>query len=570
MPTLGLSSTDPKFGTLPFPNQGTFGIGRHAENDICLKDDDVASRFHCVIERNAEGHYILKDLGSRNGTRLNGERISESILSTGDIISIGAHAFSVVEVKQAADAKVTAGSAAIAAAAAAQAKQAKHAPQSAAAVIAATRRTTMDSDAAAPWAAELRIIIDALPPKMSGLEEVYLIDAGGTRSEALAADSPGSTSIRLLLLLASKSRATDIHCEPKGDIFSIRIRVDGQMVATTDLPRGVGDLALGLVKNACQMPQAARDAMLDGHFSVKFPDRRVDYRASITPTVQGQKLVLRCLDARTAPQNLHDLNMPLYMLDRLRRSLEQDAGMVLAAGPTGSGKTTTLYNALREIDRKRRNVITIEDPVEYSIEGVTQIPVSAHSTFLDLLRSILRQDPDVILVGEIRDEETARTAMQAAMTGHLVFSSVHAKDTIGTVFRLLDLGVESYLVANSLDVVIAQRLIRLLCEYCKRPVRVTPGQMTRMGRFLEGKTEVFAATGCARCLRTGYHGRRAIFELLDFQNDELRDCILHEPSIQKFKKIIEQGVFTNLQHAGWLLAARGMTSLDEIERVAGS
>ncbi len=567
MSTLGLSSSDPGFGTTPLPLQGSFGIGRHAENDICLKDDDVASRFHCVIERNAEGHYVVKDLGSRNGTRLNGERISESLLSAGDIISVGQHTFSVIEVRQAARAESHAGSAATVAAATARAKQGT---ESAAAVIAATRRVTMDGEAAAPWAAELRLIIDALPPKMSGLEDILLIDAGGARSEALAADAPGSTSIRLLLLLASKARATDIHCEPKSDIYAVRIRVDGQMVSTVDLPRAVGELALGLVKNACQMPQAARDAMLDGHFSVRFPDRRVDYRASITPTVHGQKLVLRCLDARTAPQNLHDLNMPLYMLDRLRRSLEQDAGMILAAGPTGSGKTTTLYNALRELDRKRRNVITIEDPVEYSIEGVTQIPVSAHSTFSDLLRSILRQDPDVILVGEVRDEETARTAMQAAMTGHLVFSSVHAKDTIGTVFRLLDLGVEAYLVANSLDVVIAQRLVRLLCEYCKRPVRISPGQMTRMGRFLDGKNEVFAATGCARCLRTGYHGRRAIFELLDFQSDELRDCILHEPSIQKFKKIIEQGVFTTLQHAGWLLAARGLTSLDEVDRVAGS
>jgi type II secretory ATPase GspE/PulE/Tfp pilus assembly ATPase PilB-like protein len=182
---------------------------------------------------------------------------------------------------------------------------------------------------------------------------------------------------------------------------------------------------------------------------------------------------------------------------------------------------------------------------------------------------VLRQDPDVILVGEIRDLETARVAAQAAMTGHVVFSTVHAKDTIGAVFRLLDLGIEAYLVANAMDVIIAQRLVRLLCEFCRRPVKVTPGQSTRIGRFLEGKSEVFAATGCSKCLRTGFNGRRALFELLEF-NDELRDCVLTNPSIASMRKIIEQGVFTTLQQSGWLLAARGHTTLDEVDRVSGS
>jgi type II secretory ATPase GspE/PulE/Tfp pilus assembly ATPase PilB-like protein len=257
------------------------------------------------------------------------------------------------------------------------------------------------------------------------------------------------------------------------------------------------------------------------------------------------------------------------MLERIRKACSGDSGMILACGPTGSGKTTTLYNALREIDRQRRNVVTIEDPVEYTVDNVTQIPVGHNNTFGDILRSVLRQDPDVILVGEIRDGETARTAAQAAMTGHVVFSTVHAKDTIGAVFRLLDLGIEPYLVANSMDIIVAQRLLRVLCESCKRPVKVSPGQATRIGRYLEGKSEVFAATGCARCLRTGFNGRRAIFEMLDF-NDELRDCVLNQPTIAGMKKIIEQGVFTTLQQSGWLLAARGVTTLDEVERVTGA
>jgi general secretion pathway protein E len=345
------------------------------------------------------------------------------------------------------------------------------------------------------------------------------------------------------------------------------MRVDGHMVQLVDLPKSVGELAIGVVRTACQMKQAARDAVQDGHFSVRFSERRVDYRASFTPTVQGQKLVVRVLDSNTAPQSLNDLNLPGHMHDRVRKVCEHDQGMTLVCGPTGSGKTTTLYNALREIDRDRRNVVTIEDPVEYTLEGVSQIPVGK-STFGELLRSVLRQDPDVILVGEIRDDETARVAMQAAMTGHVVFSTIHSKDTIGSIFRLIDLGVEPYLVANSLDVIIAQRLVRTLCEYCKRPVRVTPGQATRIGRFLEGRTEVYAATGCAKCLRTGFTGREAIFEMLTM-NDELRDTVLTSPSIQAIKKIVEQGVFTTLQQSGWLMAARGETTLDEVERVCG-
>jgi type II secretory ATPase GspE/PulE/Tfp pilus assembly ATPase PilB-like protein len=258
------------------------------------------------------------------------------------------------------------------------------------------------------------------------------------------------------------------------------------------------------------------------------------------------------------------------MVDRVKRACNQDHGMLLVCGPTGSGKTTTLYNALREIDRQALNVVTIEDPVEYQLEGVTQIPIDEGkgNTFNQLLRSVLRQDPDVILVGEVRDEETARTAMQAAMTGHLVFSTVHAKDTISAVFRLLDLKVEPYLVANSLDLVLAQRLVRVLCDHCKRAVPLTPAQSIRIGKWMAGKTSVQTATGCGRCLRTGYRGRRALFELLDF-TDELRDTVLKEPTIAAMKKVIETGLFTTLAQFGWRLVAEGATTLDEVDRVAG-
>lgn len=532
-----LSCNNPKIGSLEL-SERPVAIGRHPDNDISI-NDDVASRFHCVIEHE-NGKPVLRDLGSRNGTRLNGSRVSESALSAGDVITIGTHSFS-VDVVAPVQAKGPAP-------AAARGKGRTVAPA---------------------WALELEDVIASLPPKDAPPEDITLIDASGRPSEALMANADGPRAVRLLLQLASKSRATDIHCEPRRDSMQVRMRVDGQMVAIIDLPSAVGELLMGVVKAACELQQAARDAVLDGHFSARYRDRRVDFRASFTPTVHGQKLVIRVLDARTAPQSLGDLNLPAYMYQAVKRICDQDAGFLLVSGPTGSGKTTTLYNALREIDRDRRNVVTIEDPVEYSIEGVTQMPVGRNSSFGSLLRSVLRQDPDVIFVGEIRDDETARTAMQAAMTGHVVFSTVHAKDTIGAVFRLLDLGVEPYLVANSMEVIVAQRLLRVLCEYCKRPVRVTPGQATRMGRYLEGKSEVYAATGCARCLRTGYNGRHAIFEMLQF-NDQLRDTILNNPTIQQMKEIIGEGVFTTLQQSGWLMAARGMTALDEVERVAGN
>jgi type II secretory ATPase GspE/PulE/Tfp pilus assembly ATPase PilB-like protein len=522
---------------------GPIAIGRHPDNDIVLKDD-LASRFHCVIEPAPGKGYRVRDLGSRNGTRVNEEAVEEALLKPGDVIHVGGAEFhfqmdsSIAERRAAARAKV---------------------------------EETGNEVVGLAWAAELRELIEELPPKGPADNNVVLIDASGRKSGALAGAGPGPEAVRLLLLVASKSRATDIHLEPRGEEVHARIRVDGQMVSIAELPPKVGQFVIGLIRTACELKTAGRDAMLDGHYSSEIDGNRVDYRASFTPSVHGQKLVLRVLDLRNTPTSLDALGLAPYMLSRLRQVCQQDAGMVLVCGPTGSGKTTTLYNAMREIDREHRNVVTIEDPVEYHLEGVTQIPAEEGkgNSFNSLLRSVLRQDPDVILVGEVRDEETARTAMRAAMTGHLVFSTVHAKDTIGAIFRLLDLGVEPYLVANSLDLVVAQRLIRVLCDRCKQPTRITPAQATKMGRFTEGTKQLYTPVGCSQCLRTGYRGRSALLEMLDF-NDDLRDVILTKPSINGIKKVIEQGLFTTLQQSGWQLAARGATSLEEVERVVGT
>jgi general secretion pathway protein E len=245
--------------------------------------------------------------------------------------------------------------------------------------------------------------------------------------------------------------------------------------------------------------------------------------------------------------------------------------MVLSCGPTGSGKTTTLYSVLRAIDVNQRNVITIEDPVEYEIAGVTQMPIDQHqgNTFHGLLRSVLRQDPDVILLGEIRDKETATTAMQAAMTGHLVLSTVHAKDTVSTIFRLLNLGVEPYLVASGLNVVIAQRLVRLLCPHCKVDKHPTPQQTMQMQKFVEGVGKVYVPNGCERCMQTGYIGRRAVFEMLTI-SDDIRDSILQNPTISAIRAAMQKIMFTSLRENGYRLVAEGLTSVDEADRVTGT
>ncbi|MCC6230184.1 MAG: Flp pilus assembly complex ATPase component TadA [Phycisphaerales bacterium] len=521
-------------------------IGRHPDNTICIRDER-ASRFHCVIERDpAGGYYVVRDLGSRNGTKVNEIKITSAPLSPGDVLRVGGHEF-LLEPSGATRSSFS----------------------ESVSDDAAPDHEDSSPSASTAWVAEILGMIDALPPKQAP-ESIQVIDAGGQHSQALAGNSDGPNAVRLLLQLASKARATDIHVEPKGERHHVRLRVDGQMVAIIDLPVRVGELIYGLIKTACHIKIQARDSVQEGHFSAILANRRVDFRISFTPSVYGQKLVVRILDTRAVPQSMSDLGLVGYMMDRIKRVCSQDHGLLLVCGPTGSGKTTTLYNAVREIDRLGRNVVTIEDPVEYQLEGVTQIPVDDHkgNSFGGLLRSVLRQDPDVILVGEIRDEETARTAMQAAMTGHLVFSTVHAKDTIAAVFRLLDLKVEPYLVANSLDLVLAQRLVRHLCDHCKQPIRVTPGQATRLGKHLQGKTSIYSATGCTRCLKTGFRGRRAIFELLDF-TDELRDVILTEPTIAAMKKVIEGGLFTTLAQFGWRLVSEGITTLDEVDQVAG-
>jgi general secretion pathway protein E len=373
-----------------------------------------------------------------------------------------------------------------------------------------------------------------------------------------------------VLLIVTRSRATDIHMEPKGEFYQVRVRIDGSMVDVVRLPNEVGVKLNALVKIISDIDVTQKSIVQEGHFAAKVPGRKIDYRVSFAPSVFGQKLVIRVQDTALSPAKLKDLNLPDWMEKEVASIISQDQGMVLVCGPTGSGKTTTLYSLIRSSDTARKNFVTIEDPVEIQIDGVTQLPVddAEGKSFSALLRSVLRQDPDSIMVGEIRDPETARIAMQAAITGHLVFSTVHTTGTIGTIFRLLDLGVEPYLIAQGLQIVLAQRLVRQLCPYCKKPVRPTAEQAARLPDGGKGITKIYVPGGCPRCLSTGYSGRRAFFELLS-SNDALREVIVKNPTMQDVEKALVTTRFEKLQQTGYQLVAEGVVAFDEIEKAVG-
>ncbi len=550
-------------------------IGRHTDNKLVLADPK-ASRFHAVIEATAGG-FRVRDLKSSNGTFVNGKRVQEAMLSAGDVIHIGSTRIvlldpsadplpAVEEIEQLSEADIV-----------------EDEPVDVDVGISAPEPQRPADEPDADPDLVLQELAESMGSKPFSEYDIALISARGTTVHEAGAPPKKQSRreavdlFRMVLLVCFRSRATDIHLEPKNNYWLLRMRVDGNMVDVVRLTPDLGVKMSALVKVLSDIDISQRNMIQEGHFSSRVPAatpggplRRVDYRVSFAPSVFGQKLVIRILDTSNAPLKIDDLQLPQWMLEELRTAIEGDSGMVLVVGPTGSGKTTSLYAAVRSLDVNERNVVTIEDPVEIQIDGVTQIPVDEEGGkgFSALLRSVLRQDPDAILVGEIRDPETARIAMQAAITGHLVFSTLHTKDTIGSVFRLLDLGVEPYLVAQALHVVLAQRLVRQLCPHCKKAVRPTEQQLKKMGRAGEGLKQIYEPRGCPRCLGTGHVGRRAIFELLS-TTDEMRSAILKNPSMDDLRKTLEGTPFVRLREHGFALVAEGVCAFDEVERAVG-
>jgi general secretion pathway protein E/type IV pilus assembly protein PilB len=362
-------------------------------------------------------------------------------------------------------------------------------------------------------------------------------------------------------------RASDIHLEPFEDEFRIRYRIDGvlQDVPVPPQLKQFQPAIVSRVKILSHLNIAEKRLPQDGRIKIRIEDSEVDIRVSVIPMLHGEAVVMRLLRQNSKLRGLPDIGMDKRELDCFRRVLQMPHGIILVTGPTGSGKTSTLYTALNEINDSVRKIITIEDPVEYQLKGVNQIQVSekAGLTFARGLRSILRHDPDVVLIGEIRDQETAQIAVQASLTGHLVFSTLHTNDAPGAVTRLVDMGVEPYLVASSLEAVLAQRLVRVLCKHCKEPDNSPTAQALKTQIGIPANATIYRSVGCRECRNTGFYGRHAIFEWMDSDN-EIRQLVLKNASSDQIRDAARKQGMKTLAEDGWRLVRLGMTTVEEV------
>ncbi len=384
-------------------------------------------------------------------------------------------------------------------------------------------------------------------------------------------DAPIVRLVNLLITQAIADRASDIHVEPTGKDLRIRYRIDGVLHEVMRSPRNIQNGIISRLKVMADINIAERRVPQDGRITTTVEGRPVDLRVATLPTVHGEKVVMRILDNSTANLNLSELGFLPQNMVRYESSYTKPYGTVLVTGPTGSGKTTTLYATLNILNQDTKNVITVEDPVEYQLEGINQIQVhtKAGLTFASALRTILRADPDIILVGEIRDRETAAIAVEAALTGHLVLSTLHTNDASTTPNRLIEMGVEPFLVGSALDCIVAQRLARRLCDRCKEAYPADKDKLAAMGwdaTALMLPERLYRATGCQVCGKTGYTGRFAVHEVLNVNEEVERMIVEHAHADDIRKAAIADGMVT-LRQAGLLAAAAGTTSLDEVLRV---
>ncbi len=381
-------------------------------------------------------------------------------------------------------------------------------------------------------------------------------------------EAPVIKFVHSLLFRAIKERSSDIHVEPYEKELVVRNRVDGILYPMVAAPRKWHAPVVSRIKVMAGLDIAERRLPQDGRIKIRIGGKEIDIRVSIVPTAFGERAVLRLLDRSSILLGLSDIGLSANDLSVFERFLGRSNGIVLVTGPTGSGKTTTLYAALCRLDSGTKNIITIEDPIEYQIQGIGQIQVNPkiQLSFANGLRSILRQDPDIIMVGEIRDAETAEIAIQASLTGHLVLSTLHTNDSASAVTRLVDMGIEPFLVASSLSVVIAQRLVRKLCPSCKAPYVPSPAQWKKLGLADAPPGPFFSAVGCADCMTTGYMGRAGIFEVLP-ADDRLRALVLTRSDSDGIKSFaVSRGMRTILA-AGAEKVIEGITSAEEVLRV---
>lgn len=388
----------------------------------------------------------------------------------------------------------------------------------------------------------------------------------------MASEAPVIRLVNQIIQRAVDSRASDIHVEPFENILKIRNRIDGVLSDEASPPRDMGPAVISRIKIMANLDIAERRLPQDGRMNVRIQGQELDVRVSTVPTMYGESVVMRLLQRNSVTLDFDSLGFTPEQRQRLQKELTMPHGMVIVTGPTGSGKTTTLYTALNSLNTEQRKVITVEDPVEYNLEGINQIQVNAAIglDFASALRSIVRQDPDVIMVGEMRDLETARICVQSALTGHLVLSTLHTNDAAGSITRLLEMGTEDYLLNSTLNMVLAQRLVRLLCGHCKQPYDPEPRIVEEfdLESILPAGSplHLHRAVGCEHCSQTGYRGRIGIIEILGI-SDVIRGLILRHASAGEIEAAARAEGMVSMFEDGCLKASQGVTTLEEVARV---
>lgn len=387
--------------------------------------------------------------------------------------------------------------------------------------------------------------------------------------EELAEAAPIRKLLNMVLLLAIKDQASDIHFEPFEDEFKIRVRADGVLYEMVPPPRHLANAIVTRVKVMANLDIAERRLPQDGRIELNVGGNSVDLRVSVLPTLFGESVVMRVLDRTVVQLDLNKIGLDPNTLSRFRTIIHRPNGIVLVTGPTGSGKTTTLYSALNELNDISTKIITTEDPIEYDIDGLIQVPINSEIdvTFATVLRAILRHDPDKILVGEIRDYETAEIAIQSALTGHLVFSTLHTNDAPSAVTRLRDMGVQPFLITATVEAILAQRLVRRICTECRTQFEPSDELLMELQLPIEQarKYKFYYGRGCQRCNNTGYKGRTGIYELMDI-NDDIRDMITSDASVDDMRNLARSQGMTTLREAGLKLIFDGVSTIDEVVR----
>jgi len=409
---------------------------------------------------------------------------------------------------------------------------------------------------------------------VSSIQEEEEIDFDWESTEHIrdmASEAPVIKLVNHIVNQAIDMGASDIHLEPFADDLILRYRIDGMLYEHEAPPKRLNSAIVTRIKIMARLDIAERRLPQDGRIQIKSQGRDIDIRVSTLPTLFGESVVMRILDRANIIVHLDHLGFPKKELERYQDLIRKPYGQILVTGPTGSGKTTTLYGSLEKINTSDKKIVTIEDPVEYQLRGVNQIHIKPQIglTFANGLRSIVRQDPDVIMIGEIRDSETADIAIQSALTGHLVFSTVHTNDAAGAITRLQEMGIESFLISSALLGVLAQRLVRVICTECKESCSIESETLLEMGINDSDPPGAFRGKGCAHCNDTGYRGRTGIYELLVI-GDEVRQLILSHTSTQEIRKRAIQLGMTTLRQDGWDKVLKGITTVEEIIRVTHS